>query len=296
MFGYVRPLKDELKLREWDMYRAAYCGLCHALKRRCGFAARFTVNYDFTFLAIVMAAINGEKICICHKRCIASPMRKKSVCEQSRAFDFAADTSVILAYWKLKDHIKDSGFFEGLPSRAAEMFLRSSYRRAAGQYPEFSEYVREYLGELARIENDRVSSIDAPADTFARILRKLADAVEDAKLRRVCAEMFYQLGRYIYIIDAWDDLEHDLKNGVYNPVAERFGIKKMPVSLEICAELKETLAQSIRAILSAFELADFGECEGLLKNILSLGLPGMVGLVERGEVKKKEKKIHERPV
>ena len=64
MFGYVRPVKCELKIKEWDMYQALYCGLCHALKERCGFAARFTVNYDFTFLALVMSAVYREEFCI----------------------------------------------------------------------------------------------------------------------------------------------------------------------------------------------------------------------------------------
>ncbi len=289
MFGYVRPLKCELKMRQWDVYQSFYCGLCHALKRRCGFAARFTVNYDFTFLALVMSEVYGEEICTVEKRCIGSPFKKKRACMSNSALDFAADTSLILTYWKLKDEVRDLSFVRSLPARVAMFLLKRAYRCAEDKHPAFSECASSCLSELCEIEKNRLASIDAPADAFARLLQSLSDEIDNVNIRRIISQMLYHIGRYIYLIDAWDDLEKDIKSGVYNPVAERFGINEMPLSDEITEQIKETLAQSIKASIAAFELMDEGEKGDLIRNILTLGLPSVVLAVEKGQLNKKEK-------
>lgn len=291
MFGYVRPLKSELKMRQWDMYKSLYCGLCHALKERCGFAARFTVNYDFTFLALVMSAISEEKFCAQEKRCIASPAKKRKICASNSALDFSADTSVILTYWKLKDEIRDLKFISSVPARIAALLLKGAYQRAQIKHPEFSKCVKDCLGELSEMEKNMLASIDAPADTFARILKSLADEIEDEKKRRIISQMLYHIGRYIYLTDALDDLEEDIKACRYNPIAARFNITEMPLNAEIAEQIKETIAQSIKASATAFELIDAGEYDGLIRNILTLGLPSVVLAVEKGQLNKKEKVI-----
>ncbi len=291
MFGYVRPLKCELKIRQWDVYQSFYCGLCHALKRRCGFAARFTVNYDFTFLALLMSEVYGEEVYTVKKRCVGSPFKKKKACMSNSALDFAADTSLILTYWKLKDEVRDLSFIRSLPARVAMILLKKAYRRAESKHPAFSECVRTCLLELCEMEKNRLASIDKPADAFARILQSLADEVDNVNVRRMISQMLYHIGRYIYLIDAWDDLGNDIKSGVYNPIAERFGVNKMPLTEEIAEQIKETLAQSIKSSISAFELMDAGENVDLIRNILMLGLPSVVLAVEKGQLNKKEKII-----
>jgi len=296
MFGYVKPLKCELKIREWELYRAVYCGLCHALKRRCGFAARFTVNYDFTFLALVLSGIEYDALSFEEKRCIASPLKKRTVCKNNVALDYAADTSIILTYWKIMDEICDSGFFKGVAARIAAALLKPAYRRAEKKNRAFSEYVQNQLEELREIEKMKIASLDVPADVFANILKKIADVIDFERNRRILGDMFYHLGRYIYLIDAFDDLQSDLKSGSYNPIIERFEIKKIPVLSEISQEIKETIGYSIKSAVCAFELID--ECKNaeLIRNILTLGLPSTVELVEKGELNKKEKIINERSI
>ena len=115
MYGFVRPLKGELKVSEYEQFRAMYCGLCHRLKERCGFAARFVVNYDFTFLAMMLS--DAEQIRTEGRRCAASPLKKKCCCCKDPALDTAADYSVILARWKLMDTLWDDGPASRLKSR-----------------------------------------------------------------------------------------------------------------------------------------------------------------------------------
>ena len=205
------------------------------------------------------------------------------------ALDFAADTSLILTYWKLRDEVRDLSFIRSLPARMAMVLLKKAYRRAESEHPEFSECVRNCLSELCEIEKAKLASIDVPADAFARILQSLSDETDDVNIRRVISQMLYHIGRYIYLIDAWDDLEKDIKSGVYNPIAERFDVREMPLSDEITEQIKETLAQSIKAGISALELLDAGEKCDLIRNILTLGLPSVVLAVENGQLNKKEK-------
>ena len=110
MYGYIKPLKEELKVREYEHYRATYCGLCHALKRKYGFIARFLINYDSTLLAVVLGAMENAPCKYEKKRCIASPHKKKCICGHNKTIDFTATTAVISAYWKIKDNIADKPF------------------------------------------------------------------------------------------------------------------------------------------------------------------------------------------
>ena len=109
MFGYIQPLKCELKIREYDYYRAAYCGLCNSLRTRCGIKARFIINYDFVFISLLLAYGSEESQETDKKRCIACPGGRS--CIISPYLDRTADISVILTYLKLCDDVKDKGFF-----------------------------------------------------------------------------------------------------------------------------------------------------------------------------------------
>ena len=133
MFGYVRPSDQRLTEEERQTFRAAYCGLCHALGRRYGAAGRMILNYDLTFLAMILS----EGGSTCETRCIAHPLRKRRCACGDAAMDTAADMSVILTWWQIQDGIADHGFFGGLKYRAAALALRRAYRKARQRQPQF---------------------------------------------------------------------------------------------------------------------------------------------------------------
>lgn len=211
MFGYVRPVLSELPEEEKERFGAAYCGLCHVLGQRYGFGTRFILNYDFTFLAIVLGA--EDEPCFSCRRCGASPVKKKKIQCATRAMELAADESVILAYWKMKDGVSDSGFFSGLKYRAALAALHPAYSKARKLRPAFDEVTRRQLRELRQLEEENCPSIDQSADAFARILAAAAEEAADEKKRRILREMLYHLGRWVYLVDAADDLEEDFRTG-----------------------------------------------------------------------------------
>lgn len=266
MFGYVRPLREELKCREFDLYRATYCGLCRCLRRRYGLLAPMLLNYDFTFLALILWPAE-EGFTPCQGRCHANLLAKRHMCPDSPALETAADESVILAYWKLRDSAMDEGPAAGLPARILSWLLRPAYKRAAGLQKGFDQLTRECLDNLRQLEEERCPSLDRAADAFARILQGAAPSSGDEGRDRAIRALLYHLGRWIYLIDAQDDLEEDLRLGRYNPVAARFGPQGQADALAL------TLNHSLNLAASAAQLADFGCRRGLIDNILFLGLP-----------------------
>ena len=264
MFGYVVPLRGELKVRELDAYQGVYCGLCHALGRRYGFLPRLLLSYDFAFLAMVLAGPEGS-VALERRRCVACPVRGKRVCPARPELDTAADASVILTYWKLRDSVADQSFFRGLPARLLSILLRPAYRKAARLRPDFDRQTVSCLEELRTLEEEGSPSLDRTADTFARLLQSAAPA--RGPEGRVLEQFLYHLGRWIYLVDARDDLEEDLQAGRYNPVAARFGPQGDDQAL------KQTLDQSLELMGAAFQLGDFGCRTPVLENIIYLGLP-----------------------
>ena len=197
MFGYIKPVKCELKIREFEHYRATYCGLCHALSKDYGFLARFLVNYDFTFLALVLedAAPKYEK-----RRCVAHPFCKRSACTECSSLSKTAAASVILSWWKLCDEVADDKSFF---ARIAKLFLKPAYKKAVAAMPEFDAVCREKLSELCALERDNSPSLDAVADTFASIVASLSELASNPRVMR---EFFYHIGRIIYLTDALADI------------------------------------------------------------------------------------------
>ena len=270
MFGYVRPPLEDLPPEDTERFRQAYCGLCHTLARRHGLAARFILNYDFTFLAILLS--QRETAPVACARCPASPLRRRPYLEADAAMELAADESVILAYWQLRDGVADHGFWKGLMYRLLSRLLRRAYPRAAAARPEFDRNTRLQLDKLARLEMEQTPALDPAADAFAVLLGAAAEEVDDPIRRRVLGQLLYHLGRWVYLIDAADDLQKDAASGNYNPVALRYGLTDGVWTEESRHAFANTLDHSIHMMTTAFELADFGCWRRLLEATFYHGL------------------------
>lgn len=269
MFGYVRPPQD-LPEEEYQRFGRAYCGLCHALGERYGTAARFILNYDFTFLAILLS--EKEEGPVHHGHCAAHPVHGRDRLETTAALALSADESVILAYWQARDGVEDHDWFHGLKYRGASAALERAYRKAAGARPEFDESTRRQLRLLAELERENCPSMDRAADTFAVLLQGAALAVDEPVRRRVLEQIFYHLGRWVYLVDAADDLKKDAASGNYNPVALRYGLTEGVWTEEARESFAATLDQSIHMMATAFELWDFGVWTPVLETTLYTGL------------------------
>ena len=286
----MRPNRGELKCREFDDYQAVYCGLCRALGQRYGILARSLLQYDFVFLAMLFAGPDDPGESEIH-RCPICPLRKKRMCTGWTGLDRAADQMVILAWWKLRDTVEDEGFFRGLPARVLSRLLRRDYRRAAERRPGFDRTAREGLERLRQLETERSPSIDRTADAFASILRAAAEEEDDPARRRELEQLLYHVGRWIYLLDAVEDLEEDAARGRYNPVALR-----LPEKEERESALRVTLRHSLNLSRGAFELLPETRWSAIVANILYLGLPLVEQAVFNGQWKEIKKLIGRRNI
>ncbi len=287
MFGYVRPPLD-LPEEERKRFGRAYCGLCHALGERYGTAARFILNYDFTFLAILLS--EREEGPVHHGRCAAHPVHGRDRLESTEALALAADESVILAYWQARDGVEDHDWLHGLKYRGASAVLERAYRKAAALRPDFDEGARLQLKLLAELEREGCSSMDRAADAFAGLLQRAAQAVDEPVRRRVLEQLLYHLGRWVYLVDAADDLKKDAASGNYNPVALRYGLAEGVWTEESCRSFAATLDHSIHMMATAFELWDFGVWTPILQTTLYAGLFRVGKAVLDGTFRSRENK------
>lgn len=278
MFGYVRPRRDELKVWELEAYEGIYCGLCHTMGKRHGFFARMLLNYDFAFLALLLTPTQ-DRPAIEKQRCPARLWcKKKGCCVTSGGLDAAADASTILSYWKLRDTIADAPFWKRQGARVLSAFLRPAYRRAAQYRPDFDTLTQACLEELRILEEENTPSLDRPADTFARMLRGAAPSTGEVVQDRAMGELLYHVGRWIYLLDAWDDLEEDGASGNYNPILARYpegGVHHRE-------DVRLTLRHSRNLASSALSLMATGSWQGVAENIVYLGLPSVEEAVFSG--------------
>lgn len=283
MFGYVRPVLNELSQEQRDAYKSAYCGLCHAMGERHGWLARFTLNYDFTLLALLHYGSSAGETTVC-RRCPAHPFRKKRTCLCGNALEIAADESMILTWHKLSDDVADRNLIFGIPYRILRWCFRKGYRRAVQARPEFDSAVSREMKRLGQLERERSSQLDRTADTFAKILSAAAECCEENR-RRPMEQMLYHLGRWIYLIDAWDDMQEDRKAGRYNPLDARFCGK----TEEERDYVETTMTHSVRLVCSAFQLMEFGAWTPIVENVFYRGLPTVQSAVLDGRWKELRK-------
>ena len=289
MFGFIRPLKDELKVREFEQFKSCYCALCHTLKKEYGQLSRLFLNYDFTFLAMLLwdAEERPETQCA---RCPASPIVKKYYCATTDALSDCAGYSVILSWWKLQDAIADEGFLKRTRARVFSLLTKKAYKKAARKYPDYTATVKEKLKTLGELEAENSASIDRTADQFAAITAALARQSEALSRRRTLQQLLYHTGRFIYLLDAIDDLQEDQKAGRYNPVARRFDIEDGVLNEESKNTLEITLKHSISMIGTAFELLPENVWTPITRNIIYLGMPEVLRRVLEGTWNNKNKR------
>ena len=173
MFGYVKPLIPELKVKENELYKAAYCGLCRTMGKTTGCLSKLTLNYDFTYLALIRYALEGRTATVKMRRCIVHPFKKRPMLEIDDTLKYSARASVILTRLKLQDNVNDSRGFSRLKARLAKLiclFLKKTDKELAP----LEKRIEELIAELSEREKEKCDSIDTVADIFGKILKEIA--------------------------------------------------------------------------------------------------------------------------
>ena len=212
MFGYVRADTPYLYIKDDTLYRAMYCGVCKGIAEVCGHTARMALSYDITFLSVILHNIKGEDVKIEKQHCLTHCIRSRQMAEVDELTRQLGALNTFLAYYKYTDDIED-----GDGGRLKRLFFKKGFKRAKRKYPEIEKIVRENLAEQAKIEKAKTESVDRAADATANILAEFSDLVLEDKASVYTHNLFYAVGKWIYLIDALDDYDKDRKKGAYNP-------------------------------------------------------------------------------
>ena len=270
MFGYIVVNKAELKIKEFDTYHSFYCGLCKSLKTTYGRAAQGALSFDMTFLSILLTSLYESEINLCHERCVVHPLHKHAKAENEWT-QYCADMTIVLSYLKCQDDWKDEHRHR---SHWMGMVLRNSYHNVKLQYHDKVMRIESALAENERLERLKSSDVDALAACSGRMMAEICTPRED-EWSNVLREFGDYLGRYIYLMDAYDDLKQDLQQQRFNPFHKR------------CMEhnfedwIKQALELMIANCARAFERLPLLEHEGILRNIIYSGVWANYELIKK---------------
>ena len=270
MFGFIRAEKGELKVKEYDTYKAVYCSLCKKLGKNYGVLSRMTLSYDFTFLALLNMSLENSCPQFERKRCAFNPLKKCNYCKDTDALEMPAAAAMIMLYYKILDNIQDEKVFKKLGFCLIKPIFKSANKKAAKRFPEIEKIVAEYISGQNAVESRSGVTLDEACDPTAKALAKIFELCsKDEMQKRVLNRLGYCIGRYIYLLDAAVDVLDDIKNNNFNPLkvnnentTKEDAVKRVEPQLYFC----------INEATKAFELLDIKKYKAILGNIIYLGL------------------------
>lgn len=300
MFGYVTPLKPELKVKDFNKFRGYYCGLCLSIKKNFGNIPRMALNYDMTFLAILLDSLSENETKAELKRCIAHPTTKRAMVLDNDALSYAAAMNVALVYFKLLDDVNDDNDFK---SKVLSKALSPYKKKFTSSVNLINDVIKENLNELSKLEKSKdFNNIDEICHPFSTIVGKILEYYpvkieEDSKDKRALLfQLGYSLGKWIYLIDALDDLEEDINKGKFNPINYLFNKENLPYE-EFIITIKDRIEFSIFSCgctcRDSLEALNILKNKDILDNIINLGMMDKYTAISSTCKAKKDKiKIH----
>lgn len=217
MFGYVKIYKPELKVKHYEAYKGVYCSLCKTLKKDYGVFASLTLNYDFTLLALTRLAFAKECCGFADSRCAFNPLKKCRQCVNgAEELSYSAAAAMIMCYYKVADDIADSSFFKGLAKRLLKPYFSLKRKKAMKKYPVLDEIISSAMQKQSETEKQNEASVDIAADPSAKAMGEILCQGFEGEEREKLSRFGYLVGRWVYLVDALDDMEEDRKNNSYN--------------------------------------------------------------------------------
>ncbi len=275
MFGYIRPYHNELKVKEYELYKSVYCGLCRVMGKRYSYFYKMSLSYDFVFMVLLRLYALPESVSFSKKRCIAHPTKKRAVMDENTALNIASDIGVIMLYHNFIDKINDKdgakSFFLRFTLPEINRLCKKALKNEC--VAKFDKFMKSKLDTLTEIEKNNTPSVDMPAEEFGAILGEaLSIGYTDSK-KRIVYEIGRSVGKWIYIVDALDDIEKDCKKGSYNPLLASFGsVEEAKKHIQMIENSLLNELNNAEKSLLVLENTDSGVFN-ILINILRLGNP-----------------------
>ena len=287
MFGYVKPVIKELLVKEYEFYKAVYCGICRSMKKHTGILSNVTITYDSVFLALVrMAYIDDKDISVRKGRCILHPVKPRCMLVDNSAVRYTAEAFGILTYYKLMDDLNDEKLVKKIAVTAVRPISAVAKKRA--DTPSLAELIKEKLDAIGKLERERVDSIDAPAELFGELLGEVFSYGLKGNDRLVTYKCGFHLGKFIYCADAAEDYSKDVRTGNYNPYVIAYNGKEL--TRENKQAIKCGLLLECRELEGAVNLIPFEKkitAENIVRNIIYLGLVKRIEFLDKDEREEK---------
>lgn len=283
MYGYVIPDKTKLRAQDFVLFRAFYCGICCQTGKLFGQLARFTTNFDITFLTALIFDYSKADLIIEEHTCVLNPVRKKATVMPSELLEKIAAVNLILAYGKTLDGKQDR---EGAKYGVARLALKRGYKKAVKMMPEANELFVKYMEELSLKEKSGETSVDRAADSFAGLYREIAKLLLGSAADDVIASLCYNVGKFVYLADALDDATTDTKKHRYNPFVAAYGecVNKKQFIAEH-KEIEQALAFCVNRAAGCFNELKFTQSYTLLRNVIYDGMRSVMNQLLEGDDK-----------
>ena len=278
MFGYINVNGKELSEENKQIYQSYYCGLCRKLREFCGAKGQVLLNYDMTFLVVLLTGLYEPQTESTSFTCLIHPMKKR-LARSNEIQDYAAQMNVLLAYYNLVDDWKDD---KSYTKKTVAAMLEKDYQCVAKNYPRQAEAIENYIAKLSEYEENKETNIDLVAGLTGEMLGEIFAWKQDEWYDELKTLGFY-MGKFIYIMDAYDDLPEDMKKHSYNP------LKEMAEEDGYEARCKEILFMMMGECTAAFEQLPCVLDIDILRNILYDGVwKRYQKLQEKSAIKKSE--------
>lgn len=277
MFGYVTVCEPELKMKDFRKYRAYYCGLCRRLKEKYGFSGQMTLTYDMTFAIILLTSLYESETKEERHRCKIHPV-KKQIMLQNEITEYAADMNLLLAYYHMRDDWEDEKKISGLFGTGV---LKGKAKKISVKYERQCRQIRKSLSELAKCEKENSMDLDRAAGCFGRLMEELFVYRKDVWEKQLRKIGFY-LGKFIYIMDAYEDLEKDLEKHCYNP------LRKYVAEQDYEEKIRQILCMMIAECSAEFEKLPCLLDVDILRNILYDGVWNRYKAIQKKKIEGKD--------
>ena len=268
MFGYVKGDTPNMYVKDTVLYKALYCGLCKGIGKTCGTKARFALSYDLAFLSALIHNVRGIDVKVEKQHCVIHPVVKRPIASVTDLTERIAVLNVILAYYKAEDAVadKENGKFK-------KAIFKSSYKKAKKREPVFDKIVKNRYEELRKIEKSNSDSIDISADPFGNMMKDLVKELSEEDYTEELGQIAYNLGKWVYLIDAIDDYDKDLKKKSFNVFVNAYKLNSKKELIE--SKKNEIIAYLTPAIMTIGNLSTrikYKFNHDLCDNVLQRGL------------------------
>lgn len=274
MFGYVTPCIMELKVKDYEKFKAYYCGLCKSIKNNIGNIPRCAINYDMTFLGILLYSLNDEEAIYRKETCILHPVKKRLVVQDNKALSYASFCNIALTSYKLLDNVNDD---KSIKSKLYYLFLNNYLKKFPDEMKESMLVIESKLSEIYNIEKSiKTSSLDELSHPFGELTAFLLSNYEkDGQYVKELSTLGYNLGKWIYIIDAYDDLKEDMEKGKFNALCKIYNKDNLNFDdfySSISDRMEFILTNCGRQCLDSLNKLPLIKNQELLENILHFGI------------------------